>query len=324
MDEVFEQVVAENRELRKQVKALRERVSALESSRWWRLHPRRLLSAARTSSQHDIRAAPIAAAAKVKRVADIWRLKVEYDRRSAGREADEVVIRQGMSLKVHPQAWVSFKLFCYGAPEQVDELDAFIANTSECERLLDVGAADGVFSLVFALNNPNRRALAVDASPMTFARLLYNIHRNNAENVTAVECALSNEPGIMDMQYASDYAMADAGADGVPTLRVRRKTGDDLCARHAFEPDVVKIDVEGHELRVVQGLAKTLDRLRPLLFLEIHPQMIAAAPGNGTVAELVAELERRGYRSAELRGSSVPVEALAELTEIERVLLRPE
>ena len=324
MDEVFEQVVAENRELRKQVKTLRERVSALEASRWWRLHPRHLLETLRPAPEVENSSAAFASPAKVKRVARTWRLKTEYERRSAGSAPDEIVIRDGIHLKVHPEARGSIELFCYAAPEQVDELDSFIAHTSDRRRLLDVGALDGVFSLVFAANDPHKRALAIDASPISFARLLYNIHRNRAGNVTAVECALSNEPGIIAMHYVSDYAIAGPGADGAPSLRVERETGDRLCARHSFQPDVVKIDVEGHELRVVQGLAETFRRLRPLLFLEVHPQMIAAAPGNGTVEELVEELRGLGYHRAELRGREAPVGTLRELVEIERVVLRPE
>jgi hypothetical protein len=44
------------------------------------------------------------------------------------------------------------------------------------------------------------------------------------------------------------------------------------------------------ENRELRKQVKTL-RERPLLFLEDHPQMIAAAPGKGTVEELV-EIER--------------------------------
>jgi FkbM family methyltransferase len=322
VEDVFERVVAENRELRKQVKTLRERLSALESSRWWRLNPRRALTGDRGAS--GARAALITTPAKIKRVADIWRLKADYERRSMDRQADEVVIRDGIRLKVHPEARGSIELFCYGAPEQVDELDGFIANTLDRRRLLDVGALHGVFSLVFTASDPEKRALAVDASPISFAKLLYNIHRNHAETVTAVECALSNAPGTLEMHYVSDYAIAGGATNGATALRVARETGDRVCAQHGFEPDVVKVDVEGHELRVLQGLRDTLRRARPLLFLEIHPQMMSADPGNGSLADLVDELRSLGYPTVEVSGSEVPVDALRELVDIERVLLRPE
>ena len=54
-------VAAENRRLVREVKELRARVSALESSRWWRLHPRFLLSRLRPHVSHEDPAASVAA-----------------------------------------------------------------------------------------------------------------------------------------------------------------------------------------------------------------------------------------------------------------------
>jgi FkbM family methyltransferase len=321
MDDAFEAVVAENRLLRKELKTLRARVTALESSRWWQLHPRRLLRRG-TPSFDGNGAEAFSSRAKVKRVAQSWRLKAEYERRSAASAADEIAIREGLRLKVHPSARWSFEMFCFSAPEQVEELDAFIANTSERKRLLDVGAHDGIFSLVFAAGRPDKRALAVDASPLSFPTLLYNVHRNGADNITAVECALSNEASTLEMHFEGEFAVAGANS-GASAVQIETETGDRLCARYSFEPDAVKIDAEGHELRVIQGLRATIVQRRPLIFLEVHPAMIAADGSNGTVAELVEELRALGYREAEIRGDVRPVEAINDLIHIERLLLRP-
>jgi FkbM family methyltransferase len=314
VNDTFERVVAENRQLRKELKTLRARVAAVESSRWWRLHPRSLLRRLRSPSANGDSGA-FDSPAKVKRVAQSWKLKAAHDRRNAGRAADEIVVRDGIRLKVHPDTRGSFEELCYTSPEQVEELDVFIANTGDRQRLLDVGALHGIFSLVFAVNDRDKRALAVDASPVPFAKLLYNIHRNRAENITAVECALSAEPGALEMHYTSELAVAGAASDGGVTVPVEKDTGDRLCERYSFEPDVVKIDVEGHELRVLQGLRQTLRRNRPLLFLEVHPWHMAADAGNGTLAELVEELRTLGYPE---------VDEIAHLNEIARLLLRPE
>jgi methyltransferase FkbM-like protein len=109
----------------------------------------------------------------------------------------------------------------------------------------------------------------------------------------------------------------------VKTLHARVSSGDRVCKREAFEPDVVKIDVEGHELRVLQRLRETLRANRPLLFLEIHPAMIDANPANGSLAELVGELTALGYELAERGGSVIAANDIIGFTEIERLLLRP-
>jgi FkbM family methyltransferase len=324
MAQDFDLVAAENRQLRKEVKTLRERVAALESSRWWRLHPRYLLERLRPRRDGGDRTAVSAPVAKISRHARILRLKAEFERRSAGRRPDEIVLRDGITLKIHPESRPSFEEFCYASPQEMEELDVFIAATSDRRRLLDVGALHGIFSLVFALADPTKHALAVDPSPAAFAKLLYNIHRNQAQNITAVECALSKASGVIEMHYEWERAVAGHIANGGGRLRVEADTGDHVCEHYSFEPDVVKIDVDGHELRVIQGLRETLRRNRPLLFLEVHPHLIAADPANGTVAELVDELRALGFHSAEFHtGSVVAVEGIGELNEIDRCLLRP-
>jgi FkbM family methyltransferase len=326
VDRAFEKVVEENRQLRKQLRTLHERVKAFESSRWWRVHPRYLLKRLRSQREPVNHAAQFASAEKVKRIAHSWTLKADYERRNANREADEVVIRNGIRLRVHPESVSTFEEFCYSAPEQVQELDAFIANTRDRWRLLDIGAHYGAFSLVFTSGDLTKQALAVDASPIAFAKLLYNIHRNSASSrITAVECALSNERGVLQMHYEwGVQAVAGLDRDSDAVLLIDSETGDRLCERYSYDPDTIKIDVEGHELRVIQGLERMLRRHRPLLFVEVHPRLIATDPRNGTLPELVDELRSFGYSRAELRGSVVPVETLSELVDIERVLLRPD
>ena len=59
------------------------------------------------------------------------------------------------------------------------------------------------------------------------------------------------------------------GAVAVDTISV-----DTMCEEYACSPDLVKIDVEGFEFYVLQGAAHVLTR-RPVVYLEIHPQLTA-------------------------------------------------
>jgi hypothetical protein len=113
------------------------------------------------------------------------------------------------------------------------------------------------------------------------------------------------------------------GRNGRP-LRVEKQTGDSLCAAYSFARDIVKIDVEGHEVNVIQGLRETIARNRPLIFLELHPPMIRANNENARQADLVSELIEVGYRTAEIRGRAVPIESVTELDEYVRLVLRPD
>lgn len=305
MDDLLEDVVAENRLLRHELKALNERLAAIEASRWWRLHPRLVVGRMQgTPGRDSPQGRPHA---RVARLVRQWRLRREHARRNGGSPADEIVMRDGIRLRIHPESRAQYEVFCFWSPEGVDELDSFIAATSDRRRLLDVGAAHGVFSLVFAAHDSAKSVLAVEASPLGFAPLLYNIQKNRANNISARECALSNDVGTLEMHYHGKYAIAGSDRDG-RTLQVASQTGDALCAECAFEPDVIKIDVEGHEFEVLQGLRRTIQRNKPLIFLEVHRAMMTA-----TLSDLGRLLRELGYPSTALRGE----------TDAERILLRP-
>jgi FkbM family methyltransferase len=253
-------------------------------------------------------------------------LRAEYERRSKGLAPDEVPLREGLTLKAHPDSREPFEAFCWIFPQMVAEMDCFLERTKDRRRLLDVGALHGVFSLAFTSQRPETAAVAVDASPYAFARLLYNTQKNRRGNVTPVECALSAAAGTLQMYFIWQHACGgrvpvDYDRSKQPIIPVEMRTGDDLCSSLSFEPDVIKIDVEGHELKVLKGLEKTIQRLRPLIFLELHPRLLLQEDDSlGGVAGLLADY---GYQASFVDGRPAPLERFSTFTENEWVFLTP-
>ena len=249
-------------------------------------------------------------------------LKRAYDLLNRGHAIPELVLRDGLRFRLHPESVEPFVAFCYLYPAMVEEMDAFLLLTAGRQRLLDVGALHGVFSLAFTGANPERRAVAVDASPVAFARLLYNIHHNVPQQVTAVECALSSQSGTVAMHYEWEHAVAAGtrGENAGRTIQMVCETGDDLCRRLNFEPDVVKIDVEGHEIKVLKGLDATIAASRPLIFLEVHPLRIRQE--QDSLQDLLSILERWRYGVFHLDGGEVGADELVNSRGDMRVVLR--
>jgi len=74
---------------------------------------------------------------------------------------------------------------------------------------------------------------------------------------------------------------------------------------------VIKIDVEGFELNVLRGARLTLEKHRPLLFLEINPEALDSV--GAQAAELTWLLKYQGYAHFcyfRTPSSQVPVDAL--------------
>lgn len=244
-----------------------------------------------------------------------------HQRINQGLSSGEIRLRENLQVNIHPQCRVGFEYFCYKSPDMVAELDSFLTRTRNCSRLLDIGALHGIFSLAFTKAGAGRRALAIDASPLAFARLLYNVHKNPDLAIALEECAVSDAEGVLEMVFEWEHAVVTSSPSVGSSIRVPARTGDSLCEKNAFVPDVIKIDVEGHETAVFRGLSKTLGSHRPLIFLEVHPGRIAGL--GGSLEALLAEITKHGYKIDSSRGGALDRKAFLALVQEERVVLIP-
>ncbi|HVI34248.1 FkbM family methyltransferase [Phenylobacterium sp.] len=187
---------------------------------------------------------------------------------------------------------------------------------------LHVGASDGRHTYVMTQVAPDARIHAFEPSAFTFQVLKTCMAWHGiARQVTPVHAAVADKPGElllvtpkkMSGRMGRAYAfvaeqapegaarpdLQDKGADLQPTPVV---TLDEYCAQNGIgRVDFIRMDIEGAELRALEGAKGILDRDRPHVLIEIHPTMLAARFG-GT-AEAVVELFRsRGYRMFALDG----------------------
>jgi len=162
----------------------------------------------------------------------------------------------------------------FGAYEGVETrfLNALAAQSN---RVLDIGANIGVYSIRLALRFPQLRVFAFEPIPKSFSYLQRNIAVNAVgERVTAFQYALSNRAGAARLYIAphngtnaSLQNVAGAGdALEIPGLMM---TLDDWVRSFGIVPDLIKCDVEGAELLVFQGGLETLRAERPVVFSEL-------------------------------------------------------
>ena len=234
---------------------------------------------------------------------------------------NSIVVRPNLELKIHPDSRGSFEYFCYKAPVMVEEMDFFLRETDDKLRLLDIGALHGIFSLVFAAKAPDRRVLAIDASPIAFSRLLYNIHTNQFKNIKPIECAVTTGAGKLKMHYEWEHAIAAGTRDCEQAIEVNANSADNICEENEFSPDAIKIDVEGHEVKVLKGLVRTISECRPIIFLEVHPRQILQE--GDSLAEIESIFFELGYSATQPDGRPFQLSSLTEASADERVILRP-
>ncbi len=164
---------------------------------------------------------------------------------------------------------------------------------------LDVGSSVGFFALLGArLVGASGVVVAFEPQPRAAASVRRNAELNGFDNVEVVESAVSS--GVGEVLF-EDVGKATAHiAHGRPSSGGHRVSATSLdaflSARDELRPDLVKIDVEGHEHDVLLGMRTTLRELKPALVIECHDR-----PG-----ELVDLLEAAGY-SISVLGSDAPV-----------------
>jgi len=174
--------------------------------------------------------------------------------------------------------------------ESVQALEAYQGGD-----LVDVGAFHGWYALLFA---PRARAgdsfVELEPDGRAFPELLGNMQEISVWypdiRLHTLPIAVGNgRPTRVEWPMGPDGhpSFSSDGAGGVSTL-----TLDKLCQTLNIKPAFVKIDVEGAEAFVLEGMDEVLDRHAPTVMLEIHPKW---QPANYSVEWLTERMKRHGY-----------------------------
>ncbi len=193
-----------------------------------------------------------------------------------------VAKRLGLHLLFDLDDIVDKYLLAFRAFESAEQrllFDAVTAGVSPGQRniFIDVGAHSGLYALLAWQSKLFNRIIAIEADPRNFAQLKANLFLNRAvTQIDAVEAAASNVAGELTFSLASDrgrdLSMVAGGEKkpGFTDYAVRSVRIDDL---ENMEGGFLaaKIDVEGHETQVIQGMLRLLKANRCCLQIEVWP-----------------------------------------------------
>ncbi|GAQ90548.1 hypothetical protein KFL_006540020 [Klebsormidium nitens] len=165
---------------------------------------------------------------------------------------------------------------CQGTVWEQGTTEAVRALVRPGQNVIDVGACVGWYTALFARAvGPTGRVLAVEANPRLAGLLARSVEEYRT--VSVVNKAVGNEDKKTvfvsdDMTWAPGNTVgAAAGAGAVPVTYVRLDTLLQEGQWARARVDVIKIDVEGHEWQVWQGMQKTVAANPNLeVFLEIN------------------------------------------------------
>lgn len=159
---------------------------------------------------------------------------------------------------------------------------------------VDAGAFIGRHALAYARAVGARgRVVAVEPLEANFRLLEENVRLNGYGQVTCVKCALGRDRREVWLTYERETSTASVVRDLPHRQRVVQRSLDDLLQELGTGAiDVLKIDVEGAELEVLEGSVRTLAASpQARLVIEVHGPLDAAG---GCPVE--AWLTARGYQ----------------------------
>ncbi len=186
-----------------------------------------------------------------------------------------VKTRHGEMHVIPSDGVISRSLSLYGewAKDELDFLKEFI---SPGAHVLDIGAYIGTHSLAFArFTGIEGQVYAFEPRAEIFQILRNNIYSNQCAHVLPFNVGVSDEVGQVLLEPLDLYASDNFGGHGLASQElgksgVYQTTITTIDSTNFSKVDFIKIDVEGMELRVLQGALQTITSLKPTIFCECN------------------------------------------------------
>lgn len=199
-----------------------------------------------------------------------------------------------------------------------DELRDFVNEIEEDDVVYDIGANTGLYTLFGAKASLDGEVVAFEPYPPNLGLLKQDVARNQLQNVKIVDIALSDSIGSIgfsqpdedDVGYGSSVIETN-GFEG--TIEVPTTTGDQLIADEEIPaPNVVKIDVEGSEPLVLEGIKKALSTPScRTVYCEIHLPGINKRPSvddfGSSAEDIENQLRELGFTVERLHSMEVEI-----------------
>ena len=195
---------------------------------------------------------------------------------------------RGLNFRLTTDNWITkyrARSFNEKEPEILDWLDE---NLRDGDIFFDVGANVGLYSIYAALRNKKAAVYAFEPEYSNLHQLKLNIINNNLyENVIPFGIALGDQAGLSYLHIqdltagaalateSNDSISKSFGKDviwkeGIGTIHL-----DFLFEKFGIQPNLIKIDVDGNEYKILQGGIKTFETTK---LRSIYIEMIESLP----------------------------------------------
>lgn len=208
------------------------------------------------------------------------------------------ILRTGEYIYVYPNDYIGRMVSFFGDLDPY-VTDFILRNIEPGDVVIDIGANLGTITLPAAsIVGKEGKVIAFEPNKNVVIALEKSIEENRFINISVINKALSDKDGFMRMVIPSQsFGQAKISVDGSVNCEVMKL--DNFIIDKVSPIRLVKIDVEGHEAKVLKGSLNFLKEFTPdFIVFESHQR-----EGSFWQREETAILSKLGYSIFELKHS---------------------
>ena len=158
------------------------------------------------------------------------------------------------------------------------ETSIFLKLISKKKFFLDIGANLGYYSIIASkLISKLGKVVAIEPERSNLELLHQNLDMNNTLNVDVIEKACSDKSHASFLKLSKDnlgdHRLSNKKNKDSKNVEVKTTTVDSIINEYGLIPDIVKIDTQGAELKIIKGMKNLLhnSNLKTIFFMEFWP-----------------------------------------------------
>ena len=163
----------------------------------------------------------------------------------------------------------------------------------------DIGANIGYYTLLESkIIGDSGKVIAIEPSPLNFQQLKKNVIDQNATNVELYQMAGGDHNGVIKFLLdphsnlsriiTNDHIIKPS--DNIVDVPIK-KIDSFLQEKQLNQLDFIRMDVEGYESNIYEGMRNSIKKFRPMIQMEIHTCLL----GKEKTKNLLEGLREDGY-----------------------------
>src|SRR6218665_1540609 len=182
-----------------------------------------------------------------------------------------------------------------------EEREALYKLAQNCVTVVDIGVNNGwvMMNLAKIVKQNDGKVYGFEPYPPTYSRAVSNISSNKITNAILYNLGCGDTDAevkmvsVISTNSGQNRIVEDAAVNNEENLQVVKIVRLDEYLNNAAKIDLIKIDVEGFEKKVLEGAVDILQKDKPVLFIEVDDRLLKA--NNSSAANLISFLEKFNY-----------------------------